>query len=129
MSPSARWALEHGGDDSLPALLTDVLGELGFQPSLAGALDADLVLVHLEGPAGLTQLERAARRAQGRGGRVVLALLPFADEVMNRAALQRGAHGVFALGTPLDELRRLVGASLERSCLRGAQGREKLRGG
>jgi hypothetical protein len=110
-----RWALIHAGDDSLPALLGDVLCELGLLPSAHGPDDADLVLVHVEGPAGLAHLDRAARRHGPRA--VILALLPFADDRLRRDALARGARGVFALGTPLTQLRDVVGAAL-----RGATG-------
>ncbi len=116
MSGAVRWALVHGGDDALPALLTDVLSELGLEPCPEGTLHAELVLVHVDGPSGLAHLERAAQCARARaasgGPGAVVAVLPFADEGMGRAARERGACGVYALGTPLSHLRALVSASI-----------------
>lgn len=102
-SPHAH-ALLLGGDASLTSLLVDVLGELGI--SLAGAGKPDLVLVHAERGEGILRLLGQARELSPGGPIVVL--VPFADERLVQLALRLGARDCFALGRPLDELRRIL---------------------
>lgn len=102
-----------GGDTSLSSLLADVLGELGIALDLDGAAPAvrpDLVLVHVERGAGLQRLLGRAREVMGLGP--IIVLVPFADERMVQLALRLGARDCFALGRPLDELRRVLLAHL-----------------
>ncbi|MBJ6762541.1 DNA-binding response regulator [Myxococcaceae bacterium JPH2] len=109
---SAR-ALLLGADDSLAALMSDVLADLGIalapreEPSGGGW---DVVLAHVErGAAILPVLQRArAQAAQAP----VLVLVPFSDERLVQLALRLGARGCFALGRPLQELRDMLRAEL-----------------
>lgn len=101
-------ALLLGGDESLTALLVDVLGELGIalDSGGAGAVGPDVVLVHAERGEGILRLLRQARELS-RGGPVIV-LVPFADERLVQLALRLGARDCFALGRPLEELRRVL---------------------
>jgi hypothetical protein len=99
-----------GAEASLTALLADVLQDEGVALVPAGA-PADVVLA-LVGRA--EALAPALQRAQGAP---LIFLLPFADERVQRRALELGAHGCFALGEPLAGLRALV-----RGALRGDAG-------
>ncbi|MCY1022386.1 DNA-binding response regulator [Pyxidicoccus sp. MSG2] len=107
-SRTAR-ALLVGGDASLSSLLTDVLGELGIALELDGpglAVRPDLVLVHVERGEGIQRLLARARELMGQGPLIVL--VPFADERLVQLALRLGARDCFALGRPLEELRRML---------------------
>lgn len=102
-----------GGDTSLSSLLADVLGELGIALDLdeAGlAVRPDLVLVHVERGAGIQRLLGRAREVMGLGP--IIVLVPFADERLVQLAIRLGARDCFALGRPLDELRRVLLAHL-----------------
>jgi len=103
-------ALLLGGDASLGSLLMDVLGELGIalEQCAAAAGHVDLVLVHVErGESLQRQLQRAR---ESSADAPVIALVPFADERLVGLALRLGARDCFALGHPLDELRRVLRA-------------------
>ena len=111
-SPTAR-ALLVGGDASLSSLLADVLGELGIALELDGpglAARPDLVLVHVERGEGIQRLLARARELMRHGPLIVL--VPFADERLVQLALRLGARDCFALGRPLEELRRMLRAHL-----------------
>jgi len=107
-SPRAAHALLLGGDDSLTSLLVDVLGELGISldAGRGGAVGPDLVLVHAERGEGILRLLRQAREVVRDGP--VIVLVPFADERLVQLALRLGARDCFALGLPLEELRRVL---------------------
>lgn len=108
----ASQALLLGADDSLAALLTDVFTEVGITLHVGDARSArlDLVLVQVErGESLLSALQRAR---DGTYPAPVFILLPFADERMMQRALRLGARGCFALGQPLEVLRRMVLAVL-----------------
>ncbi len=106
-SPTAR-ALLLGGDASLGSLLADVLAELGIALELspATAERPDLVLVHVERGESLPCQIQLAREFTSEGP--VIVLVPFADERLVGLALRLGARDCFALGSPLDELRRVL---------------------
>jgi DNA-binding NarL/FixJ family response regulator len=101
-----RRAVGFGMSASLSGLLRDVLAEVGIDlvPSMP---QAELVLVHVEGLGGLRQLGAAAARHPQAA---LYAVLSFADDTLAQRALQQGARGCFALGRPLEELRRLLRA-------------------
>jgi DNA-binding NarL/FixJ family response regulator len=108
-------ALLLGADGSLAALLTDVLSEMGITLYVGEDRPArpDLVLVQVErGESLLTALQEAR---DGTYPAPVIILLPFDDERMMQRALRLGARGCFALGQPLEELRRMVLAVLPAS--------------
>lgn len=112
-SPSTARALLLGGDASLSSLLTDVLGELGIALELDGpgaAARPDLVLVHAERGEAIQRLLNRARELLRQGPLIVL--VPFADERLVQLALRLGARDCFALGRPLEELRRVLRAHL-----------------
>jgi len=95
-------------DDSLFALLHEVLGELGIALH-ADAEDAprpELVLALAHRSESLASTLQQVREATWPAPVVVL--VPFADERMMKLALKLGARGCFALGQPLGELCRLV---------------------
>jgi DNA-binding NarL/FixJ family response regulator len=105
-------ALLLGADDSLAALLGDVLSEVGISVHVGGDRPArpDLVLLQVErGESILTALQEAR---DGTYPAPIFILLPFDDERMMQRALRLGARGCFALGQPLDALRRMVLAVL-----------------
>ncbi|WP_224360557.1 DNA-binding response regulator [Hyalangium versicolor] len=105
-------ALLLGADESLAALLCDVLVEVGItlQVGEAHVARPDLVLVQVgRGESVLSALQTAR---DGTYPAPVFVLLPFADERLMQRALRLGARGCFALGQPLDELRRMVLAVL-----------------
>jgi DNA-binding NarL/FixJ family response regulator len=108
-------ALLLGADDSLAALLTDVLSEVGVTLQVGEAHSArpDLVLVQLGRGENLLGALQSAR--DGTYPAPVFILLPFADERMMQRALRLGARGCFALGQPLEGLRRMVLAVLPAS--------------
>lgn len=111
------WLL--GADESLASLLADVLGEAGIalHTEGAGAPRPEVVLVLVErGESVLTALQRAR---DGTYPAPVIILVPFADERQMQLALRLGARGCFALGHPMDELRRMV--------LAGLPGRKEVR--
>ncbi|MFP2907638.1 DNA-binding response regulator [Pyxidicoccus sp. 3LFB2] len=106
-------ALLLGGDASLSSLLADVLGELGIALDVDGAARTarpDLVLMHVERGAGIQRLLWQAREVVGDGP--IIVLVPFADERLVQLAIRLGARDCFALGRPLEELRRLLLAHL-----------------
>ena len=112
-SPCTARAFLLGGDTSLSSLLADVLGELGIALDLDGGglpVRPDLVLVHVERGAGIQRLLGRAREVMGSGP--IIVLVPFADERLVQLAIRMGARGCFALGRPLDELRRVLLAHL-----------------
>lgn len=108
-------ALLLGADDSLAALLTDVLSEVGVILHVGEARSArlDLVLVQVDRGENLLSVLQSAR--DGTYPAPVFILLPFADERMMQRALRLGARGCFALGQPLEGLRRMVLAVLPAS--------------
>ncbi|QSQ25435.1 response regulator [Pyxidicoccus parkwayensis] len=108
-SSSTARALLVGGDASLSSLLKDVLGELGIALELDGpgvAVSPDLVLVHVERGEGLHRLLGRARELLRQGPFIVL--VPFADDRLVQLALRLGARDCYALGRPLEELRRML---------------------
>lgn len=111
----AGHALLLGADDSLAALLTDVLSEVGITLHVGEARSArlDLVLIQIERGENLLNALQSAR--DGTYPAPVFVLLPFADDRMMQRALRLGARGCFALGQPLEGLRRMVLAVLPAS--------------
>jgi hypothetical protein len=112
-SPCTARTLLVGGDASLSSLLADVLGELGIALDLDGAgavARPDLVLVHAERGASIQRLLGRALEVMGPGP--IIVLVPFADERLVQLAIRMGARDCFALGRPLEELRRLLLAHL-----------------
>nr|WP_211194145.1 response regulator [Pyxidicoccus fallax] len=102
-----------GGDSSLGSLLTDVLGELGIALDVGDTgptVRPDVVLAHAERGEAILPLLARARELTPEGP--VIVLVPFADERLVRLALRLGARDCFALGRPLDELRRVLLAHL-----------------
>lgn len=97
-----------GADESLAALLADVLSELGVSLHVGEESPArpDLVLVQIERGESLLSALQSAR--DGTYPAPVFVLLPFADDRMMQRALRLGARGCFALGQPLEVLRRMV---------------------
>jgi DNA-binding NarL/FixJ family response regulator len=108
-------ALLLGADDSVAALLIDVLTEVGvtLHVGTARSVRPDLVLVQLDRGQSLLSALQSAR--DGTYPAPVFILLPFADERMMQRALRLGARGCFALGQPLEGLRRMVLAVLPAS--------------
>jgi DNA-binding NarL/FixJ family response regulator len=108
-------ALLLGADDSVAALLTDVLTEVGItlHVGTARAVRPDLVLIQIERGQSLLSALQSAR--DGTYPAPVFILLPFADDRMMQRALRLGARGCFALGQPLEGLRRMVLAVLPAS--------------
>lgn len=111
----AGHALLLDADDSLAALLTDVLSEVGVTLHVGEARSAcpDLVLVQVDRGESLLSALQSAR--DGTYPAPVFVLLPFADERMMQRALRLGARGCFALGQPLEGLCRMVLAVLPAS--------------
>ena len=95
-----------GTDAPLTALLADVLSDEGVSLAPAGA-QADVVL------ALVGRAEALAPALQRARGAPLILLLPFADERVQRRALELGARGCFALGEPLAGLRALVRGALQ----------------
>ncbi|WP_426757452.1 DNA-binding response regulator [Myxococcus sp. Y35] len=108
MSSSIARALLLGGDASLGSLLMDVLAELGIALELSAPEDGrtDLVLVHVERGESLQRQLQRARELSAQAP--VIVLVPFADERLVGLALRLGARDCFALGRPLEELRRVL---------------------
>ncbi|KFE69382.1 hypothetical protein [Hyalangium minutum] len=104
----AGQALLLGADESLAALLADVLSEVGISLHVGEGPPArpDLVLVQIERGESLLSALQGAR--DGTYPAPVFVLLPFADDRMMQRALRLGARGCFALGQPLEVLRRMV---------------------
>jgi DNA-binding NarL/FixJ family response regulator len=107
-------ALLLGADDSLEALLRDVLAEVGIALSTDEARSSrpDLVLVHLQRGESMLAALQSAR--DGTYPAPVFVLLPFFDDRMIQQALRLGARGCFALGQPLESLCRMVLAAAPR---------------
>ena len=97
-----------GADAHLTALLADVLRDEGVQVAPAGAAAGsagaapDLTLALVSRPEALPRALAHTPQAP------VIVLLPFAEERLQRRALELGARGCFALGQPLEALRALV---------------------
>lgn len=108
MEPRRACALLLGADDSLAALLADVLGESGItlQAGEVRSPRPDLVLLHVQRGEGLLSAFQGAR--DGTYPAPIFVLLPFADERLMQRALRLGARGCFALGQPLEAQRRMV---------------------
>jgi DNA-binding NarL/FixJ family response regulator len=111
----AGHALLLGADDSLAALLTDVLSEVGITLHVGEARSARLDLVLVQVGRGESLLSALQSARDGTYPAPVFILLPFADEQMMQRALRLGARGCFALGQPLEGLRRMVLAVLPAS--------------
>ena len=101
----------HGADESLRSLLNDVLGDMGLAlrgfGDDAGQPDVVLALVQRG-----DSLPRLLQTAQEEAAPVVV-LLPFEDERLRGLALNLGARGCYALGTPLEELKRVLRGVVE----------------
>ncbi|HEX8697486.1 MAG TPA: hypothetical protein VF815_01485 [Myxococcaceae bacterium] len=97
-----------GADDSLAALLRDVLTEVGIALSTVEARPArpDLVLVHWQRGESMLATLQSAR--DGTYPAPVFVLLPFLDDRLIQQALRLGARGCFALGQPLESLCRML---------------------
>jgi DNA-binding NarL/FixJ family response regulator len=97
-----------GADDSLAALLADVLGESGIalQAVEVRSPRPDLVLLHIQRGESMLSALQGAR--DGTYPAPIFVLLPFADERLMQRALRLGARGCFALGQPLEALRQMV---------------------
>lgn len=104
-----------GADDSLAALLRDVFGEVGITLCTGEERSSrpDLVLVLVQRGDSILGALQSAR--DGTYPAPVFVLVPFADERMMQLALRLGARGCFALGQPLEELRRMVLAVVPRA--------------
>lgn len=111
----AASALLLGADDSLAALLSDVLSEVGIAVQVGAARSArpDLVLVQVGRGDSLLGALQSAR--DGTYPAPVFILLPFADERLMQRALRLGARGCFALGQPIEGLRQMLLAVLAAS--------------
>jgi len=108
----AGHALLLGADDSLAALLFDVLSEVGITLHVGEASFArpDLVLLQVGRGENILNALQSAR--DGTYPAPVFILLPFADERQMQRALRLGARGCFALGQPLEGLRQMLLAVL-----------------
>ncbi|WP_338023445.1 DNA-binding response regulator [Archangium primigenium] len=102
-----REARLHGADESLRALLRDVLDDMGIR--LAPEEDAarpDVVLALVEREDSVSRVLQEV--AEASGPTPVLVLLPFEDARLRCLAMRLGARGCYALGTPLESLKRLL---------------------
>jgi DNA-binding NarL/FixJ family response regulator len=103
----------HGADESLCSLLKDVLGDMGL--AVGGFGDGgerpDVVLALMQGGDSLPWVLRLAQEE----ATPVVVLLPFEDERLRHMVEDLGAHGCYALGTPLEDLKRLLREVVERS--------------
>ncbi len=101
-------ALLLGADDTLQSLLSDVLEEVGIHVSTRAGpgLRPELVLVLVQRSESMLSALQRAR--DGTYPAPVFVLVPFADERQIQLALRLGARGCFALGRPLEELRRML---------------------
>ena len=94
-------------DESLRSLLSDVLGDMGIALHASGqGPRPDVVLALVQGAESVAGVLRTAGNEAGPAPVVVL--LPFDDERLRRSALNLGARGCYALGTPLEELKELL---------------------
>ncbi|ATB30122.1 DNA-binding response regulator [Melittangium boletus] len=102
-----REARLHGADESLRSLLSDVLGDMGIRlaPDVGGERP-DVVLALVEREDSVPRVLRAVEESSGPAP--VLVLLPFEDERLRCLAMRLGAQGCYALGTPLESLKRLL---------------------
>ncbi len=108
MVPGARpaQAVLHAADASLEALLRDVLEDIGIElrgPGEPGARP-DVVLALMQRGDSMPRVLETV----GATAAPVVLVLPFADERLARQAVHLGARGCYALGTPLEGLRRLL---------------------
>jgi DNA-binding NarL/FixJ family response regulator len=115
VGPRQASALLLGADDSLAALLSDVLEEEGIALRAGEALSPrpDLVLLHVQRGDGMLSALQSAR--DGTSPAPVFVLLPFADDRLMQRALRMGARGCFALGQPMEVLLQMVLAVLQGS--------------
>ena len=107
-----RQVVLHGADESLRALLSDVLADMGLCLRGAGAGGrADVVLALVQREDSMPRVLRVA--GEEAGAAPVVVLLPFEDDRLRRLAMSLGARDCYALGTPLEvlkqTLRELVG--------------------
>ncbi|ADO72637.1 hypothetical protein [Stigmatella aurantiaca] len=97
-----------GADGSLVSLLSDVLGEVGIAvlTEAACAQGAGAALVMVQRGDSILDALHCARETTGTAP--VFILVPFEDERVMQHALRLGAQGCFALGQPMEDLRRMV---------------------
>ena len=102
-----RQVVLHGADESLRALLSDVLEDMGLllRGSGAGARP-DVVLALVQREDSVPRVLRVA--GDEAGAAPVVVLLPFEDERLRQLAMSLGARDCYALGTPLERLKRLL---------------------
>ncbi|MET0403953.1 MAG: DNA-binding response regulator [Cystobacter sp.] len=97
----------HGADESLRSLLSDVLGDMGIPLEVEGrGTRPDVVLALVQREDSVPGVLRAVAEASGEAP--VIVLLPFEDERLRCLAMRLGARSCYALGTPLETLKRLV---------------------
>jgi len=97
----------HGADESLRSLLSDVLGDMGIPLEADGAgARPDVVLALVQREDSVPGVLRAVEEASGAAP--VIVLLPFEDERLRCLAMRLGARSCYALGTPLEALKRLL---------------------
>jgi DNA-binding NarL/FixJ family response regulator len=108
-----RQVVLHGADESLRALLSDVLEDMGLSLRSSGAETGaetgarpDVVLALVQREESVPRVLRVA--GDEAGAAPVVALLPFEDERLRRLAMSLGARDCYALGTPLEVLKRLL---------------------
>lgn len=112
----------HGADESLRSLLSDVLGDMGLALCSGGTgARPDVVLALVQRGESISWVLQAAGNESGLAPVVVL--LPFDDERLRRSALNLGARGCYALGTPLEELKGLLRGVSDALGLGGVRGR------
>ena len=94
----------HGADESLRSLLSDVLGDMGIPlQEDGGGARPDVVLALVEREDSVRGVLREVS-----GAVPVIVLLPFEDERLRCLAMRLGARSCYALGTPLEALKRLL---------------------
>ena len=106
-----RQVVLHGADESLRALLSDVLEDMGLSLRSSGeeagaGARPDVVLALVQREESVPRVLRVA--GDEAGAAPVVALLPFEDERLRRLAMSLGARDCYALGTPLEVLKRLL---------------------
>ncbi len=118
--PGAQ-AVLHAADASLEALLRDVLSDIGIELRRPGEPCArpDVVLALVQRGDSMPRVLETA----GAPCSPVVLVLPFADERLARLGVELGARGCYALGTPLEELRRLLKAALSGAAGSDVRGR------
>jgi hypothetical protein len=94
----------HGADESLRSLLSDVLGDMGIPlEEDGGGARPGVVLALVEREDSVRGVLREVS-----GAVPVIVLLPFEDERLRCLAMRLGARSCYALGTPLEALKRLL---------------------